>query len=134
MDAMEAQIAEIKSLIPVEKLRHACAQVDQVLELSLIKQEEEKKEPQLANPSIKSITDTIQGFLSGSTHILHSYQKFYLLESMGSLTPDCTSLKLHNAITKEEFKDALQNKKQVLFLMRVGQVSIAAFIKTNLEF
>jgi len=60
MDAMEAQIAEIKSLIPVEKLRHAClAQVDQVLELSLIKQEEEKKEPQLANPSIKTITDTI---------------------------------------------------------------------------
>ena len=57
---MEAQIAEIKSLIPVEKLRHAClAQVDQVLELSLIKQEEEKKEPQLANPSIKTITDTI---------------------------------------------------------------------------
>ena len=108
MDAMEAQIAEIKSLIPVEKLRHAwLAQVDQVLELSLIKQEEEKKEPQLANPSIKTITDTIQGFLSGSTHILHSYQKFYLLESMGSLTPDCSSLKLHNAITKEEFKDAL---------------------------
>jgi hypothetical protein len=91
MDAMEAQLAELKSLLPVVKVQHACAQVDQVLELSLIKQEEEKKEPQLANPSIKTITDTLQGFFSGSTHILHSYQKIFLLESMGDLAPNCIS-------------------------------------------
>jgi hypothetical protein len=108
--------------------------VDQVLELSLIRQDEEKKEPQLANPSIKTTSGTLQGFLSGSAHILLSYQKLYLLESMGNLSPYCTSLKLHKAITKEEFKDALHNKKQVLFLMKVGEISIAAFIKTNLKF
>ena len=51
---------------------------------------------------------------------------------MGGLTPTSTSHRPINNFIKEEFKIALHDAKQVLFMMRVGEVSIAAFIKTNI--
>jgi hypothetical protein len=51
---------------------------------------------------------------------------------MGDLKPTSTWLRPIDNFTKEEFKDALNEASQVLFLMRVGEVSIAAFIKTNI--
>ena len=50
---------------------------------------------------------------------------------MGGLTPTSTSLSSLNTLTKEEFKDVLDDAKQALFLMKVGEISIAAFIKTK---
>jgi hypothetical protein len=70
--------------------------------------------------SIKTITDTLQRFFSGSAHLLHSYQKLFLLENMGGLTPTSTKHMPINNFTKDEFKDALEDARQVLFLMRLG--------------
>jgi hypothetical protein len=51
---------------------------------------------------------------------------------MGDLELTSTWLRPINNFTKDEFKDALSYASQVLFMMRVGEVSIAAFIKTEI--